>query len=317
MTVVRPPENVNVPTISGLARDEELLQGQRGEWRGTQPITYAYQWESCASDGGSCSLLEGETEPTVELRSQDVGRRLRLRVTATNAGGRAEASSTLTDAVAALAPRADGPPDVAGFSAVGEPVHATVGFWTGSRPLEYRFQWLRCPAVSNALAEQCLEIVGATSRDYTPTVLDSASTLRVRVTATNPAGNAAQTSAPTAAVGTDPRTIGSTAEPEMVTVPLVDRLEDAIQFRRDFGLSTDNALVERLEQDPSFSEVRQRYSVPLLPLEARSVDSRERFIEQVDVVDTYGASNADVFAGSYVDHPAGGIVRVGFTALRG
>ncbi len=60
----------------------------------------------------------------------------------------------------------------------------TVGFWYGTTPLTYSYQWLQ-----NGLA-----ISGATNYQYTVTGPDVSKSLSCRVTATNAAGSASATS---------------------------------------------------------------------------------------------------------------------------
>jgi hypothetical protein len=76
------PMNVSPPTIAGDARVGQQLQGTTGEWDGTEPIEYAFQWSRCDSDLSSCTDVAGATSATYVPGPADVGQRLRLRVTA-------------------------------------------------------------------------------------------------------------------------------------------------------------------------------------------------------------------------------------------
>ena len=76
---------------------------------------------------------------------------------------------------------------------VGHFLTASVGTWNGAFPITYSYQWKRCDA-SDRLNGTCVDIVGATSSFYTPSITDAGSRLRVQVTAKNAQGSAAQNS---------------------------------------------------------------------------------------------------------------------------
>src|SRR6185436_15526593 len=86
------PANTAVPTISGTPRQGETLRANPGTWSGTGTITYSYRWQRCTSSGGQCSDLR-ETSQTYRLGANDVGRTIRVVVTARNANGSASAVS--------------------------------------------------------------------------------------------------------------------------------------------------------------------------------------------------------------------------------
>jgi hypothetical protein len=61
------------------------------------PDDYSYQWQRCDASGGNCSDISGATSYTyVLLAPGDVGKTLRVTVTAINAGGSASATSLPT-----------------------------------------------------------------------------------------------------------------------------------------------------------------------------------------------------------------------------
>ena len=100
-TTPTPPVNTSPPIISGTPQDGQTLTASTGSWSGTQPITYGFQWQRCDSGGANCVAIAGATGPTYLATSADVGRTLRVVVTATNSAGSAGATSAATTVVQA------------------------------------------------------------------------------------------------------------------------------------------------------------------------------------------------------------------------
>jgi hypothetical protein len=201
------PVNTGEPAVSGTPAQGQKLTGTNGTWTGTAPIGYAFQWVRCGTDGGlpdgsNCASIGGATGTTYTLGSDDVGKRIRLRVTATNSAGTQTAASNATDVVTGgNAPRATAEPRISGTSQQGKTLATTAGTWSGSGPITFAFQWRRCGTDGGrADASNCAVIPGATRNVYVLTPADVNRRLRVRVTATNSAGSSTSTSNPTATV---------------------------------------------------------------------------------------------------------------------
>jgi concanavalin A-like lectin/glucanase superfamily protein/predicted actin-binding protein len=99
-----PPASTSPPTISGTATVGQNLTASPGQWSGTQPMTFAYQWRRCDSSGANCSDIAGATTATYVPGvgpPTDVGSTLRVVVTATNSTGSATATSAPTAVVQA------------------------------------------------------------------------------------------------------------------------------------------------------------------------------------------------------------------------
>ena len=94
------PKNTTEPSISGTAQQGQTLSANHGDWSGTAPITYHYQWQRCDAKGGSCAGISGATARLYDVKSQDVGNTLRVHVTATNSAGSTTANSNATSVVA-------------------------------------------------------------------------------------------------------------------------------------------------------------------------------------------------------------------------
>jgi RHS repeat-associated protein len=96
----RKPSNSAAPAISGTAEDGQTLSASTGSWSGTPTISYAYQWRRCDGAGEGCSDIAGATSSAYTATFEDVGYRLRVRVSATNAVGSSEATSSASAFVA-------------------------------------------------------------------------------------------------------------------------------------------------------------------------------------------------------------------------
>ena len=197
-TIAVAPTNQARPVVSGQPVVGQTLTGTTGTWSGTQPITYAYQWQDCNSTGGSCTPIAGATSASYVVASSDTGLTLRLQVTATNAGGSASASSTQTAVVTGppTPPVNQSVPVVSGQAVVGQTVSGSNGSWSGSQPISYAYQWEDC----DSSGANCSAIGGATGSSYLVAASDVGFTLVLQVTASNSAGQQSASSAPTAVV---------------------------------------------------------------------------------------------------------------------
>lgn len=189
------PVNVDPPTITGTARVGEALTAHRGTWDNA-PTSFRYRWLRCNELGNSCVLLAADGE-TYRVGSADVGRTLRVRVTASNADGSRSVRSEQTDVVVTNAPPLTNTsrPTVTGEARVGQELSADEGTWTGA-PTSFAFQWQRC----DIDAASCLDVTGATGRTYGVRLADLGFRLRVQVTARNGDRTGTATSIPTAVV---------------------------------------------------------------------------------------------------------------------
>src|SRR2546423_8536768 len=83
-TAADPPTVRAVPSIAGETREGSTLTARNGDWGGTNPITYTYQWRRCGTGGGNCSDIAGATSKTYVLVAADVDHRIRVVVRASN-----------------------------------------------------------------------------------------------------------------------------------------------------------------------------------------------------------------------------------------
>jgi hypothetical protein len=113
-TTANPPTVRALPSIQGTAREGSTLTAREGEWGGTQPITFTYQWRRCTNAAGSCTDIAGATAKTYMLVAADVGHRMRVLVKATNSAGSASALSARTAVVKPATSTPPPPPGPAG-----------------------------------------------------------------------------------------------------------------------------------------------------------------------------------------------------------
>lgn len=203
------PVDSTPPVVRGDALVGRTLTTTEGQWNGARPMEFTYGWLRCQED---CVAVGDGRSYTVT--ADDVGSTLRSTVMATNSLGSASASSQPTAVVPAPAPEVHAPhlvsiPVVSGDALVGHTLTSSTGEWTGTTPMSFSVVWLRCH-------EGCVTVGGGSTYAVGPE--DAGSTIRSRVTATNVAGSASESSAPTALVPTAEPT--ATA-PHLVHVPVI------------------------------------------------------------------------------------------------
>jgi hypothetical protein len=200
------PVNTAEPAVTGTATIGSTLRATQGSWSGS-PTSYRFQWVRCPSSGGrpdgsDCAAIGGATTSAYVIAAADAGRRLRVRVTASNDDGSATAASNPTALVPAAAqrPASTADPAIAGTATVGSTLTATQGSWRNS-PTSFAYQWVRCPASGGRPdGSDCAVVAGATTRAYVVSANDVGSRLRVRVSAANAAGSATAASNATALI---------------------------------------------------------------------------------------------------------------------
>jgi hypothetical protein len=193
------PQNTKEPFIASqyLVKVGSSLQGNKGNWSGTDPITYAYQWLRCNADAEACKAIGGATQTSYTVTKADVGYTLRFRVNAKNADGKAQATSNATAQIQgkAGAPQATSPPVITGTPTVGQTLNASNGNWNGTKPITYVITWERC----NTAVTECTD-VGHSGPSYRLVNGDAGNRMRVQVTASNSDGKSSATSVPTTLV---------------------------------------------------------------------------------------------------------------------
>jgi Subtilase family len=179
------PELESAPRISGQATVGQILEASSGAWS-ESPTSYSYQWQRCDAKGSKCAAIASAKTSTYTVAEADLGKTLRVTVTASNSAGKsAPATSNHTAVVTWAAPANTAPPSVSGVAQVGQTLTASAGAWTGS-PTSYSYQWQRCDAFGAGCAS-----LSATGTTYVIVEADVGNTLRVVVTASNGSGQKA------------------------------------------------------------------------------------------------------------------------------
>jgi hypothetical protein len=173
------PANTARPTVSSSSG---VLTADHGTWDHA-PTSYSYTWQRCSGSPSVCTTIADEDEQTYTLTDDDLGARLRVRVTATNVTG-STAALSLTSAVIGSKPVSTSRPAISGTLRQGEALTADHGTWDNA-PTGYSYTWQRCAGSPSV----CTTIAGEHDQTYTLTEDDLGTRVRVAVTATNPVGS--------------------------------------------------------------------------------------------------------------------------------
>ncbi len=178
LSIATSPINNTLPSISGEAYLYGTLTCVGGEWSGTEPISYSYEWiiEDSVVGTGKVYLVSID----------DVGKTIVCLEYATNAVGVETASSNSITISTEYAPVNIEPPVI---SSTDDPLYAggvvvtTDGEWQGSEPLTISYTWL----VGG-------HAVSTNSNQYTTTSGDTGSSVSCAVSASNSEGEETETS---------------------------------------------------------------------------------------------------------------------------
>jgi hypothetical protein len=72
------PSQTGSMVIDGLPRVGNTISLNVGDWAGTGPIDYQYQWQRCDAAAANCADIPGAGQDDYELTAQDLGSRLRV-----------------------------------------------------------------------------------------------------------------------------------------------------------------------------------------------------------------------------------------------
>jgi len=203
------PSVVTPPAVTGDLIVGSTVTADPGTWS-DPAATLTYAWLRCHGNGsGSCMTIEEADGKNYVLTGDDVGFRIGVSVTATNAGGSGGADSSLVGPVVAQAPPSVVTlPSVSGDAIVGSVLTADPGTWSDPAAT-FAYAWLRCE-----VGGACATIDGVSGTTYTLTADDLGSSIGVEVTATGVGGSGI---ADSSLVGP----VVALAPPSVVTLPSV------------------------------------------------------------------------------------------------
>jgi hypothetical protein len=290
-----PPANTTPPSITGTPRVGETLTAQNGTWTNS-PTAFQYQWQRCNASGNGCVNIPGAVDRTYLLGTSDRGRTMRVRVTAVNADGAANARSAPTAVVAAsTAPQNTARPTVEGTAQVGETLTAEEGSWTNS-PTSFAYRWQRC----DLDAVQCADVSGATGKTYGVRTADLGFRLRVVVTGRNAAGAGEAVSTPSPLVV--PATPITNDRP---TVQLISARFLGARLYARFRICDDDArnlAITATDSRPRVGAQTRRFATRVAPnpcgvytrswIPARKFRTKGRYVVTIIVRDVAGNTSA-------------------------
>jgi hypothetical protein len=220
------PVNTASPTISGTAKVGSTLSANDGTWSNS-PTSFSYQWQRCASDGRGCGDISGASSKTYVPVTGDVGHALRVVVTASNADGKASASSGATDPVnSANGPTNSVRPTVTGSAKVGDTLSVSNGSWSPT-PSSFTRQWQQC----DSDAANCINIGGATGQTYGVRSGDVGHRIRALVTAHTSSGQTTVASSASGVVGGNTTTTVVTTTTTTTTTKTIQSVAAAPSIR--------------------------------------------------------------------------------------
>ncbi len=186
------PVNLTTPLLSGVTPRAfpfgTVITGTTGQWSGVAPITYSFQWQWCdyQKPVPQCEDIPGATSSAYAPSGDYINHSLRLKIMAKNSAGSDIAYTGLSPWVTGDLPvNTVSPKIVAGSIEVGSTLTTDTGTFSGSTPLHFTYQWMKCQPKGTP----CVPIPGATTSSYVLLPSDQGATIRSQVTAANGGGS--------------------------------------------------------------------------------------------------------------------------------
>jgi hypothetical protein len=169
-----PPNNRELPLVSGTPSVGERLTCLLGAWDGKPAPKFTYAW---LRNGTAIPFASAQT---YTLTSEDRGTSISCSVTARNVAGEARAASGNEVTIEGLAPEVVELPQVLGTPTVSETLKCAPGAWNAAPPPSFTYQWLLGGA----------KIPAATTNALTLTNAERGQVVACEVTAENRLGEA-------------------------------------------------------------------------------------------------------------------------------
>ena len=195
------PQNTTPPSITGTAAVGSQLTCADGSWSGVPAPSLTRQW---LRDG---QPISGATDSAYTATGDDATHALTCRVSASNAGGSASAT-TSERAVPATTPQNTAAPSITGGDKQGDKLTCTLGTWAGFPAPALTVQWLR----------EGTAIVGAGQATYVLSADDAGKAITCLVTGTNAAAAVAATSKPLSAAKAAEQVLAEKTTEQVATV---------------------------------------------------------------------------------------------------
>src|SRR4051794_14572539 len=174
------PKLVVNPVISGQLGRGQTLTATAGKYTAS-PTGFDYQWQR--GDGTTFTDISGATSSTYVTTQDDVTKKIRVVVDASNADGSVSGTSNVLGPIVPVIPTSSEAPVLSGTAKRGEALTVTKGAWTDN-PTTWTYVWQRSANDGTTWTT----IAGATTTAYTLVAGDLTQKIRVNVTAKNAVG---------------------------------------------------------------------------------------------------------------------------------
>jgi len=168
-----PPVNTSAPMVSGsLFETSTMTLISKGQWSGVVETQLLTQWQICTT-ALTCVDIPAANTSTYIATSSDVGKSIRVKITAPYSQKNVEAFSSQTPLIKKAHTNVF-PPTLLSYADIGDTIDIFKGAWEGLSITKLSYIWQRCSSLSS-----CKNIPGATSNTYKPTTSDRGYSLRV------------------------------------------------------------------------------------------------------------------------------------------